>query len=414
MRLNYNRRKSESGPGELPPLRHRRAPHDAARVALLFLFGACSRPAGEKVPELSDVERTHDVAAAARTQAPLPAPGPSALDPIEPPASKASLAPERVDFQDEAMDTKVHFIAYTNDQIGLAQARDAMTRAFGEIERLASLLSEWQSDSEVGQVNRSPDRWVKVGPETFSVIARGLEAGSASGGAFDITFQAMSGVWKFGTAADAEPRLPAKAEIEKRRRFVDYRKVELDTEARAVRIPRGYQIGLGGIAKGYIVDRAADVLKEAGIRAFLVQAGGDLYGAGRKPDGSPWVSGIQDPRAPEGEFFATIELTDHSFSTAGDYARSYVIGKHRYHHIIDPHTGYPATACRSVTVWGDDATTADAIDDAVFILGPKRGLELVEASPGVGVVIVDENNKVWVSPRLAGKVHLTRQPTDGI
>ncbi|HEY1532459.1 MAG TPA: FAD:protein FMN transferase, partial [Polyangiaceae bacterium] len=156
------------------------------------------------------------------------------------------------------------------------------------------------------------------------------------------------------------------------------------------------------------------VLKKAGIESFLVQAGGDLYGAGRKPDGSAWVSGIRDPRGPDGVFFAAIELTDHAFSTAGDYARSYVIGKRRYHHIIDPHTGYPATASRSVTVWADDATTADAIDDAVFILGPEKGLKLVEATPGVGVVIVDKNNKVWVSPRLEGKVRVTRQPTDGI
>jgi thiamine biosynthesis lipoprotein len=224
----------------------------------------------------------------------------------------------------------------------------------------------------------------------------------------------MSDVWKFGSAAESQPKVPSKAEIERRRRFVDYRKVQLDETQRAVRIPAGYKIGLGGIAKGYIVDRAADVLRSAGIQSFLVQAGGDLYGAGSKPDGSPWVSGIQDPRAAQGEFFATIELTDHAFSTAGDYARAYVIGNRRYHHIIDPHTGYPATASRSVTVWADTATTADAIDDAVFILGPQRGLELVEATPGVGVVIVDANNKVWVSPRLAGKVRLTRQPSDGI
>jgi thiamine biosynthesis lipoprotein len=312
------------------------------------------------------------------------------------------------------MGTNVHFIAYTNDQVDVAQVRAAMSQALDEIRRLEGMLSEWRSDSEVGKINLSPDQWVKVGPETFAVIRSGLDAGRASQGAFDITFQVMSDVWKFGSAAEAEPKVPSKAEIERRRRFVDYRKVQIDEAQRAVRIPAGYKLGLGGIAKGYIVDRAADVLKKARIRSFLVQAGGDLYGSGRKPDGSPWVSGIQDPRAAQGEFFATIELTDHAFSTAGDYARSYVIGTRRYHHIIDPRTGYPATASRSVTVWADDATTADAIDDAVFILGPKRGLELAEASPGVGVVIVDANNKVWVSPRLAGKVQLTRQPTDGI
>lgn len=312
------------------------------------------------------------------------------------------------------MGTNVHFVAYTNAQVDVAKIRSAFTQALAEMRRLEGVLSEWRDDSEVGKLNLNPDQWVKVGPETYAVIARALEEGKASHGAFDITFQAMSDIWKFGSAADAEPKVPSKAEIEQRRKLVDYRTVKLDSQARAVRIPKDHKVGLGGIAKGYIVDRAADILKKAGIQAFLVQAGGDLYGAGRKPDGSPWVSGIQDPRAAEGVFFATIELTDHAFSTAGDYARSYVIGKRRYHHIIDPRTGYPATASRSVTVWADDATTADAIDDAVFILGPEKGLKLVEASPGAGVVIVDKNNKVWVSPRLLGKVHVTRQPTDGI
>ena len=356
--------------------------------AVLLLLGACSRRVPEDVPQPP-----------AQAQAP---------------AAGSSRGPDKVDLEEEAMGTNIHFIAYTDERVDSEHVRAAMSRALDEIRRLERILSEWRSDSEVGTINLSPHHWVKVGPETFAVIRSGLDAGRASQGAFDITFQVMSDVWKFGSAAEAPPKVPSQAEIERRRRFVDYRKVELDEAQRAVRIPAGYKIGLGGIAKGYIVDRAADLLKQAGIRSFLVQAGGDLYGAGRKPDGSPWVSGIQDPRAAQGEFFATIELTDHAFSTAGDYARAYVMGGHRYHHIIDPRTGYPATASRSVTVWANDATTADAIDDAVFILGPQRGLKLAEASPGVGVVIVDANNKVWVSPRLEGKVHLTRQPTDGI
>jgi thiamine biosynthesis lipoprotein len=329
-------------------------------------------------------------------------------------ADAAASEPQKVDFQDEAMGTNVHFVAFSNAQANLDKVRLTMSQAFDEIKRLEAVLSEWRADSDVGKINSSPEQWVSVGPETYAVISRALEAGKASQGTFDITFQAMSEIWKFGSAAEAEPKLPSKAEVEQRRKLVDYRTVELDPAARAVRIPKAHKLGLGGIAKGFIVDRAADIFKQAGIQTFLVQAGGDLYGAGRKPDGSAWVSGIQDPRATQGVFFATIELTDHAFSTAGDYARSYVIGKRRYHHIIDPRTGYPATASRSVTVWADDATTADAIDDAVFILGPDKGLELVEKTPGVGVVIVDKNNKVWVSPRLEGKVHVTRQPSDGI
>lgn len=380
----------------------------------LWLGFACNRPATEKAPELAD-------AAHAPATSPAGVTAPTELAATASPASAVAEEPaappapvEKVDFQDVAMGTNVHFIAYTNAQVDGGKVRAAMTQALAEMQRLESLLSEWRDDSEVGRINSHPEQWVHVGPETFAVISRGLAEGKASGGAFDITFQAMSDIWKFGSAADAIPKVPSKAEIERRRALVDYRAVELDAEAQSVRLPKGHKIGLGGIAKGYIVDRAADVLKKAGVRTFLVQAGGDLYGAGRKPDGSAWVSGIMDPRGPEGSSFAAIELTDHAFSTAGDYARSYVVGKRRYHHIIDPHTGYPATASRSVTVWADDATTADAVDDAVFIMGPEAGLKLVEATPGVGVVIVDKNNKVWVSPRLQGKVHITHQPTDGI
>ena len=107
-------------------------------------------------------------------------------------------------------------------------------------------------------------------------------------------------------------------------------------------------------------------------------------------------------------------MSDHAFSTAGDYERSYIVNGRRYHHIIDPRTGYPATACRSVTIWASTAFLADEIDDAVFILGPKEGLELVESLDGVGAIIVDAKNNLFVSKRLEGKVRLTAVPTDGI
>jgi len=404
-----------TGPGQLYR-NHRLNTGKYALLALPWLLVACTRPAAEKTPELSDAVRAPGssavIAAPSALSAQHDAAAPTGSSVL--PASAASAPPEKIDFQDVAMGTNVHFIAYGNARVDSAKVRAAISQALSEMKRLEALLSEWREDSEVGKINANPEQWVPVGPETFALISRALSEGKASGGAFDITFQAMSDVWKFGSAADVNPRVPSKAEVDKRRALVDYRTVELDPAARAVRLPKAHKIGLGGIAKGYIVDRAADALKKAGIQAFLVQAGGDLYGAGRKPDGSPWVSGIQDPRGPEGTSFATIELTDHAFSTAGDYARSYVIGKRRYHHIIDPHTGYPATASRSVTVWADDATTADAIDDAVFILGPEAGLKLAEATPGVGVVIVDKNNKVWLSQRLQGQVHVARPPTDGI
>jgi thiamine biosynthesis lipoprotein len=322
--------------------------------------------------------------------------------------------PIRVERKESAMGTSLHFIAYTNPTVDRAHTDIAIDAAIAEMRRLEAVLSEWRDDSEVGRINAHAGEWVEVGPETAEIIEKSLWIGRLSEGTFDITFQAMSGLWRFGSAQSATPTLPSPAEVKKQRSLIDYRKVELDTKTSRVRIPKGRKIGLGGIAKGYIVDRAVDVLRRAGLTAFLVQAGGDLYGAGRKPDGSPWVSGIQDPRAAQGVFFATIELENHAFSTAGDYARSFVLDGKRYHHIIDPRTGYPATASRSVTVHAADAMTADMIDDAVFILGPEKGLKLAASLPDVGVVIVDANNKVWLSPTLQGKVRLQNRPSDGI
>lgn len=342
----------------------------------------------------------------------VPAPSASAQERTVP--SKAPFSPEKVERKDKAMGTSVAFVAFTTPQVSKTAALAAIESALQEMRRLEGVLSEWRDASDVGQINEHAGHWVSVGPETLTVIEKSLWAGHISQGTFDITFQSMGDLWKFGSAQEPTPRVPTRAEVESKRRLIDYRQVEVDSTGRRARIPKGRKIGLGGIAKGYIVDRSVEVLRRAGLKAFLVQAGGDLYGAGRKPDGSAWISGIQDPRGPAGSFFATIELQDRAFSTAGDYARFYMVDGKRYHHIIDPRTGYPATRSRSVTVWAPDALTADVVDDSVFILGAEKGLRLAESLPGVGVVVVDAQNKVWISERLRTKVEVLKDPTDGV
>jgi len=319
-----------------------------------------------------------------------------------------------VQVDEPAMGTKLHFVAYTTDALSEEAIRTAMHHAAEEVRRVEGIMTTWRDDSELSAINRGAGKPVSVGPEAYEVIERSLWAGKISGGTFDITFHTMGGLWKFGDAEDAVPKAPDPREVTRLRKLVDYRLIKLDPKTRSVTIPEGRKIDLGGIAKGYAVDCASRVLSKAGLVNFLAQAGGDLYGAGKKPDGSHWVSGIQDPRGPDGAYFATIELENRAFSTAGDYARAYLVDGKRYHHIIDPRTGYPATASRSVTVWAPDAFVADAVDDGVFILGPKKGLELVESLDGVGAVIVDKDNKVWVSKRLEGKVKILRPPTDGL
>lgn len=328
--------------------------------------------------------------------------------------ARAAFAPRRVDFSEPAMGTEIHFVAYTSPELDEPKLRGVMRAAHSEIVRVEALMTSWRDSGDVGRINAAAGAPTTVSDETFAVFQKSRWAGDLSGGVFDVTFHALGDLWKFGDAAEAEPKLPDPKTVAARKKLVDYRKIVLDPKALSVTVPRGMRVDLGGIAKGYAVDRAVKVLRDGGLTSFLAQAGGDLYGAGRKPDGSPWVSGIQDPRGAPGSFFASIQLTDHAFSTAGDYARFFVVNGRRYHHIIDPRTGYPATACRSVTVWAADAFTADAIDDAVFILGPEKGLALVESLPDVGAVIVDAKNQVFVSKRLAGKVHLQHPPTDGI
>jgi thiamine biosynthesis lipoprotein len=168
---------------------------------------------------------------------------------------------------------------------------------------------------------------------------------------------------------------------------------------------------LGGIGKGYAVERSVAILRARGLRDFMIQAGGDMYVGGRRGD-RPWRLGIQDPRGPRGATFATVALSDATFSTSGDYERSFVKDGRRYHHIIDPSTGEPAGGCRSVTIVAPSATLADGLSTGVFLLGPTEGMALIERLPDVGGVIVSSTNQVLVSTRLKDRLKLIAPPTD--
>jgi thiamine biosynthesis lipoprotein len=325
------------------------------------------------------------------------------------------FVPQRiVDNDERAMGTHLAFTAFTTPTNDEVKVRSAFSAATEEIRRLEAMMTTWRPDSELSRVNEaagiSP---VSVGQETYDVVAASLHTSEISEGTFDITFESLHGLWKFDQ--DLDPHPPTEAQVKAKLPLLSFHHVHLDATKRSIYLDqKGVRIGLGGIAKGYAVDRAAKVLQDAGLASFFVQAGGDLYTRGKKPDGSDWSAGVRDPRGPEGSYFALLAVTDHAFSTAGDYERSYIVNGRRYHHIIDPRTGYPATASRSVTIWAKTALEADELDDAVFILGPEKGLALVESQDGVGAVIVDAHNKVWVSKRLEGKLRVLREPTDAL
>ncbi len=327
-------------------------------------------------------------------------------------SASVSAAPQRVTVEDTAMGTHLSFAAFVTDKVDEATIRRAFADAVTEIRRIEALMTTWHP-SEITSINDAAGKApVVVSQETYDLVAEAIHASEISKGAFDITFESLHGLWKFDE--DLDPHPPAEADVKAKLSLVNYHHVKLDPRKHTVFLDaRGVRIGLGGIAKGYAVDRAAAILDRAGLTSFYAQAGGDLFTRGTKPNGEAWQAGIRDPRSEKkDEFFAILPVSDHAFSTAGDYERSYVINGKRYHHIIDPHTGFPATASRSVTIYAPTALLADEIDDAVFILGPKDGLALVDSLDGVGAIVVDAKNNLWVSKRLQGKLVIKSVPTD--
>jgi thiamine biosynthesis lipoprotein len=304
------------------------------------------------------------------------------------------------------MGSELRLTAWTAHQ---ETAAGAFEEVFAEFERLDGLLSVWRDGSDVQRVNAAAgEKPVTVSRETIELLAVARQVSEWTEGKFDITFGALADVWKFDH--DQDSRVPTQEEIRARLPLVDYRAVEVDEQAGTVFLTRkGVRIHLGGIGKGYAIDRSVEILRSRGLRDFMIQAGGDLYVAGQR-DGRPWRVGIHDPRGTEP--FAYIDLTDATFSTSGDYERFFMHGGRRYHHIIDPDVGEPAAGSRSVTVRTTRATLADAIDTGVFVLGPEKGMALVEKLPDVEAVIVTSGNQVLISSGLQGRVTLLRQPTD--
>jgi thiamine biosynthesis lipoprotein len=329
-------------------------------------------------------------------------------------AGAAAAAPRAVSRAFEVMGTEATFTLWTADD---ARAERAFAAAHAELDRLERLMTDWErpdrAPGDVIRINQAAGkRAVKVDAETLDVIEKALEMSRRSGGAFDITFAVMRGLWKFDE--DLDPKIPPDAEIARRRKLINWRDVVVDRQARTVKLRRaGMRLGLGGIAKGYAVDRGAAVLRAEGFTDFMVQAGGDLFVAGSKGP-APWMVGVRDPRGGPRAIIGRMPIRDHAFSTAGDYERSFVLEGKRYHHIIDPKTGWPATASREVTIYAPTAFLADALDDAVFILGPKAGLALVDTYPDCAALVVDAQNQVWTSKALEGKLQRTAAPTDGI
>lgn len=274
---------------------------------------------------------------------------------------------------------------------------DAVTAAFDEMGRLERLLSPRLPDSEIARLNRS-EKGLEVGADTREVIALGLAAARQSDGDFDPTLGRLKALWN---VEGDPPRIPSEARIEAALEGTGPDALRLEGSFVAKEHPE-LNVDLGGIAKGYAVDRALEVLAAHGIEHASVNAGGDLRLRGSKGE-RPWRIGIQHPRR-KGEVIAVLPVRDRAVVTSGDYERYFEVNGVRYHHLFDPATGRPARGCRSVSVVASSAARADALATVAFVRGPQAGMDYLEKQEGVEAMIIAADGSRLVSEGLRGRI----------
>jgi thiamine biosynthesis lipoprotein len=298
------------------------------------------------------------------------------------------------------MGTLVRITSVSADE---ATAQSAVAAGFSEIHRLELLLSTWIPTSELSQVNASAGvRPVRVSPETLTVVRRAIQVGEMTNGGFDVVIGPAVEAW----SVTERQHLPTEAELQALHALVDPHDVHTDVWERSIYLEKpGMRIDVGGIGKGYAADQAVDAMRKAGAIAGVVALSGDIKTFGRLPGGKAFPVGVQHPRR-EGAVLAWIDLQDEAISTAGDYERYFERDGVRYHHILDPETLQPARGCQSVTVVAREGVWADGLDTGIFVLGPERGMALVEHLQDVEAIIVDQDGHMLVSSGLKDRIRL--------
>jgi thiamine biosynthesis lipoprotein len=285
---------------------------------------------------------------------------------------------------------------------GPASVREKVDAAWREMARLSDLMNHYNPDSVVSEINRQAgQRPVKVPPELMEVLVMARRVSGRTGGAFDITVGAFKG-WRFNPE---NPAMPSEQELAAALPLVDYRNVLLDEKNGTVLLKRsGMRIDLGGIAKLYILDAGMQVLQRHGIAHAMVNGGGDVVVTGTR-DGRPWRIGIRHPRR-SGELLATVELTRGWVVTSGDYERYFIRDGRRYHHILDPRTGFPATGPQQVTLVGEELSNINGFSSAIMVLGAEKGRDLLGRLAGVEALIVEPDGRVWLAPGSEARIKL--------
>jgi thiamine biosynthesis lipoprotein len=295
---------------------------------------------------------------------------------------------------DGIMGTRIFVELWAEDQ-DKQRAEQAIDAVMDEMRHIDESMSVYKPTSELSRVNAlAATQPVKISRELFNLLTTALEYSRITEGAFDITYASVGYMYDF-----RERKRPSEQQIQAALPAVNYRHVLLDAAHSTVRFSQpGVRIDLGGIAKGYSVDRGIEILQARGFTHALVNAGGDSRVIGDR-FGKPWIIGIRHPDHPD-QVITRVPLTDRAFSTSGDYERYFDEGGVRYHHIIDPHTGHSASKVRSATIMAPTATRTDGLSKTAFVLGPDEAMKIYNGLDDVDAILVTPEGRILYSKGL--------------
>lgn len=299
-------------------------------------------------------------------------------------AQASDVRQTRFEFSEPHMGTLFRIVLYAPEAGAATQASRV---AFARIAALDDAMTDYRADSELMRLCRQAGGPpVKVSDDLFRVLTAAQESARQSGGAFDVTVGPAVRLWR---QARRSHRLPDPERLGQAAKLVGYERIRLDPAAQTVQLlERGMLLDLGGIAKGYAADAALAVLKQFGISRALVVGGGDIAAGDAPPGKEGWTIGIAPLESPSSPPKRFVLLHNAAISTSGDAEQHVEIGGVRYSHIVDPRTGQALTGRRSATVIAPDCTTSDALATAVCVLGPERGVALIDSMPGTSVLLV--------------------------
>ncbi len=289
---------------------------------------------------------------------------------------------------------------------------DASAMHLKKIEQMLDDIDEQinmsNKNSEIYAINQAAGKKaIKVSKGTFDLVKVSIDYAKDTQGAFDPSIGPLVSLWKIGNGGE---HVPDANLINQAKSLVNYKDIMMDEAKLTIKLAKeGMSLDLGGIGKGYAADLVADYLHQEGIESAIIDLGGSsIIAIGKKPSGEQWRIGLQDPDRERGEQLALIQLDNETIDSSGVYERFFMENGVRYHHILDPKTGFPTqNGLKSVTIIGGTATDADVLSTAVVVMDLEEGMAYINRKQNVEAMFIMEDNRIYMTPGLKGKINLT-------